>query len=208
MRLFSRMVHMTGSPADTAGFATEMCALVNDTVDHEIGLWNVQFGQPAGTMVYSTRVDSLVDLQSLTDSLMGDPKYHEMLAKGAQYQAGPAVDSLSDPLHGGEGDMPPVGSVVEVTQATIQGSYAKAVQWSIDVAVHAEKVTGSPVGFFMDAFGPFGGVRWIGGAASLAEAESQAAARDADAGYLAMLEDASDLFIPTSGTRSLATRIA
>jgi hypothetical protein len=202
------MVHLTGPPAETVGFATEMCSLVNETANHEIGLWNVQFGQPAGTMVYSTRVDSLVQLQSITDALMGSPKYHDMIAKGAKYQSGSAVDTLSDPLHGGEGDMPPVGAVVTVTEAVIEESYAKAVEWGIGVAAHAEKVMGSPVGFFMDAFGPFGGVRWIGGAPSLAEAEASQAALEADAGYLAMLEDAGDLFVPNTGNRSLATRVA
>ena len=117
-------------------------ALVNETVGAEVGLWNIQFGQPAETMVYSTRVDSLIDLQSVTDALMGNPKHHEMIAKGSQYQAGPPVDSLSDPLHGGEGDVSPVGAVVTVTQAVIANSYAKAAEWGVEVSIPADKVIG------------------------------------------------------------------
>jgi hypothetical protein len=113
------------------------------------------------------------------------------------------------PMHGELGDPPPIGTVVMGTRAVVAGGkYAEAIEWGIDISVHSEKVTGYPVGFYMDAFGTFGGVGWLSGAPDNAGADAAGEALNADAGYLEKISATGDLFLPGSGNRTMATRIA
>lgn len=209
MRLFTRTVHLSGPPAEIIAFSTDMAGHVSATTGVEVGLWNVQFGAPFGTVVYSARVEGLVELASMTAALMADTEYHALLARGADYIAAPGEDALATPLHGGDGDVPPVGTVITSTRAVVAGGqYAEAAAWGVDIAIHSEKVTGYPVGFYMDAFGTFGGVAWLSGAPDPGAAETAGDALNADPDYLTKLGDIGSLFLPGSGNRSLATRIA
>src|SRR5689334_11913179 len=108
MRLFTRTIHLTGPPAEVLEFSTEMRSFVSDTIGIEVGLWSVQFGAPLGTLVYSARVEGLAQLGTINERLMSASGYHERLAKGADFVAAPAQDALGTPLHGGDGDVPPV----------------------------------------------------------------------------------------------------
>ena len=209
MRLFTRTVHLSGPPTDVMDFATDMRSFVSDTIGIEVGLWSVQFGAPLGTLVYAAGVDGLADLSAINAQLMAAPGYQERLATGADLVTAPAQDSLSTPLHGGDGDVPPVGSVAIATRALVLGGrYTEAITWGTDMAIHSEKVTGNPVGFYMDTFGPFGGVSWISAAPDAAAAESAGDKLNADTEYLERLSDVGHLFVAGSGHRSMATRIA
>jgi len=209
MRLFTRTVHLAGPALEVAAYASEMRSYVSEKTGIEVSLWNVQFGAPLGTMVYSARVDGLAQLATINETLLADGKYHEMLGKGADLVAGPTEDALGEPLHGGTGDAPPVGTVITATRAVIAGGkYAEAIAWGIDIAIHGEKVTGYPVSFFMDSFGTFGAVSWVGGAPDAATADASTAALNADESYVEKLGVVGDLFVPASGLRQLATRIA
>ena len=209
MRLFTRTIHLAGPPADILSFSTEMRSFVSDTIGIEVGLWSVQFGAPLGTLVYSARVEGLAHLNAIDAQLMGTAGYHERLAKGADFVTGPAQDSLGTPLHGGDGDIPPVGSVVIATRAVVLGGrYTEAITWGTDMAIHSEKVTGNPVGFYMDTFGPFGGVSWLSAAPDAEKAEVAGDKLNGDTEYLEKLSDVGHLFVAASGHRSMATRIA
>ena len=119
------------------------------------------------------------------------------------------MDSLGEPIHGELGDPPPVGSVVLVNTAEIApGKYADAFAWGVGVAQHVESVTGTPVGFMRDLFGPFGQVTWISGHADAAAADAANAAMNGDEGYTKMLGDIGGMFVENSGHASMATRIA
>lgn len=210
MQLFTRSVPFTGALADVMGWASGMREYVSGKTGREVALWNVLFGAPIGTNVYTLRVDGLADLQSITQGLVADPEYHAMLASGAALTAGPPVDSLATPIHGELGDTPPpIGSVATVTTAVMEaGMYGKAIAWGIDVAQHVEAVSGLPVSFLMSDFGQFGLVEWIGVAPDAATADAVGQKLNADADYLGKLEGAAGLFTPGSGHRSLAVRSA
>ena len=76
MRLFTRTVHLSGPPSEVMAFSTEMAGHVSATTGVEVGLWNVQFGAPVGTIVYSARIEGLAELESMTAALMADTEYH------------------------------------------------------------------------------------------------------------------------------------
>jgi len=205
MQLFSRSVMFTGPFADVMGYAAGMRQHVADKLGREIALWNVMFGAPIGTMVYTARVDGIADMQSIGQTLIADPEYHELLATGRAFSAGPAVDTLATPLYGELGaSPPPVGSVAVITSATIaNGKYAEAVGWGMEIAQYIESLSGVPGLFLMQDYGGFGQVTWIG---STPDAAAQKV--NADPGYLERLKAAGELFAEGSGHRALATRVA
>jgi hypothetical protein len=70
------------------------------------------------------------------------------------------------------------------------------------------KVTGMPVAFLLDMFGTFGQVTWIGIEPDLAAADAANAKLNADSAYMDMLEGTAGMFVPGSGHRSIAVRMA
>lgn len=209
MNLFSRSVLMTGPAAAVAEFALGVRAHVTTAIGTEVSLWTMQFGGPVGTMVYSARVDGHAGLQAATAPLADDAVYASMLEAGAPFLAAPPVDMLREPLGGATpGDAPAVGSVVVVTTAVIgNGRYADAITWGIETAAHVTSVSGMPIGFYMDLYGPFGQVTWIGAAPDTASLDAANAKINADADYIARLSAAGDLFVPAASHRSMAVRI-
>lgn len=209
MDLFSRNVLLTGAPAAYMAYATEMRTYVSDKLGQEIALWSVGFGAPRGAMTYTARVDGLAGVQTMNATLAGDADYMAKLATGATMGGGAAEDSLMRPLHGEMGDPPPVGSVATVTTAVINnGAYGDAVAWGVGMAQLAESITGTPSVFGMSTFGTFGQLIWINVSADAAAADAAGQATNANADYMGRLGAIGDLFVPGSGHRSLAIRVA
>lgn len=209
MNLFSRTLHMSGPVSAVMAHALGLREYVSKSTGTEVSLWSVRFGAPYGTMIYSARVDGHAGLAAMTASLATDATYEAMIAKGAEFVTGPPMDMLRESLDGAAPDgSPPVGSVAVVTTAIIgNGKYAEAIGWGLDVAAHATKVGGMPVAFYMDMYGPFGQVTWIGVGADMAAADASNAKLNADAEYVNKLSAAGDLFVPGLAHRSLAQRI-
>ena len=209
MDLFSRNVLLTGAPTAYMAYTTEMRSYVSDKLGQEIALWSVGFGAPRGSMTYTARVEGLAGVHAMNATLMGDADYMAKLATGVTMGGGPAEDSLMQPLHGEMGDPPPVGSVATVTTAIVgNGAYADAIGWGIEMAQLVESIAGTPTIFGMSAFGTFGQVAWINVSADAAAADAAGQAVNAHADYMGRLSAIGDLFVPASGHRSLAVRVA
>jgi hypothetical protein len=209
MHLFTRTVTTTGAPAETMAYASDMRSYVSEKTGREVALWSGDFGGPLGTMIYAVRVDGLADLHAMRATLMADSGYHAKLAAGAQFSAGPAMDNMARPIHGELGDPPPVGSIATVTSAVIgNGRYMEAVAWGVDMAQLVEKISGVPTMFLMNAYGTFGSVTWISVVPDAAAADAAGEAVENDQDYLGRLGAIGDLFVPGSGHRAQATRVA
>lgn len=209
MDLFSRSVMLTGDPTTYMAYATEMRSFASEQLGQEIALWSVAFGAPRGTMTYTARVDGLAGVQAMNAQLLGNAEYMSKLATGATLGGGAANDNLMQPIHGDLGDHPPVGSVATVTTAVIaNGAYAEAIGWGVEMAQLVENIAGTPTVFGMSAFGTFGQVTWINVSADAAAADASGNAVNSNADYMGRLSAVGDLFVPGSGHRSLAMRIA
>jgi hypothetical protein len=210
MHLFSRTVHLVGPPAETVAYAVGMRQYVADATGRDITLWGAMFGAPLGSMVYSTWVEGIADLQKLDAVLADDATYHERLAAGRQYAGPPAEDNIGQPVYGAPaGGPPPVGALASVTTAVMAaGRYGDAIAWGVDVSRHVEEVTGIATMFLTNEFGPFGRVTWVAVMPDATAADSSLAAISGDADYLAKLHAAGDLFVEGSGHRTLVRRIA
>jgi hypothetical protein len=209
MNLFSRTVHLAGPTAEVAAFALGIREYVSTRTGTEVALWAMNFGAPVGTTVFTARVDGHAGVEAVFGPLQGDTKYEAMLAAGAAFTTGPPVDAMRESLDGAPlGDAPPVGSIAVITTAVIaNGKYGEAIGWGLDVAAHVTKTSGMPVGFYSDLYGTFGQVTWIGVAADSKAVDASNAKINADAGYLAKLSAAGDLFVEGLSHRSLAVRL-
>jgi hypothetical protein len=200
---------MAGPTTEVATFALGIREYVSERTGTEVALWVMNFGAPVGTTIYTARVDGHAGLQAMVTPLEGDAKYEAMLAKGTDFITGAPVDALRDSLDGAPmGEAPPIGSAAVITTAVIaNGKYGEAIGWGLDVAAHVTKTSGMPVGFYSDLYGTFGQVTWIGVAADYAAVDAANAKINADAGYLAKLSAAGDLFVEGLSHRSLAVRL-
>jgi hypothetical protein len=209
MQLFTRQVMTAGPPGAALEWATEISAAASAAMGIEVSGWAAGFGAPIGAMAFTARVEGIADLVAKAAPLASDDRYNAALATGAELMAAPPEDSLATPLHGELGDPPPVGSYAVVTNAVVaNGRYADAVGWGIDVAQHVTALAGLPVALLMQEYGEFGRLTWIGIGADAAAVDASAATLNGDADYIAKLSAAGDLFVPGSGHRSLATRVA
>jgi hypothetical protein len=191
-------------------WAAEMNAYVSKQSGRPLALWSLNFGQPVGTVVWTVPVDSHADLQAAFSGLAEDDGYHALLEKGAEFITGPMVDTLREVVHGAPtpGGRP-VGSVAVLSTATMTvEKSADAVAWSAEMASYVTSVTGESNMFLVDAYGSLGQATWIGAAADMAGVDAASAKVHTDPGYLKRLAASGGLFIPGSGHRSLATRMA
>ncbi len=210
MLLFGRMATLGGHPKAAMAWAAEMNAYVSKKSGRPLALWSVGFGQPVGTVVWSVPVDSHADLQAAFAGLAEDDGYLALVEKGSAFITSPMVDTLREVVHGAPtpgGRL--VGSVALLTTATMSADKgAEAVAWSVELATYVTSVTDDPTMFLLDSYGTFGQATWIGAAADMAAVDAATAKLQTDPGYLKRLAASAGLFIPGSGHRSLATRMA
>ena len=209
MKLFTRQVHLRGTPQEVVGYHTEMQAFASEIAGRDIAMWNVVMGAPGGTVAYTTPVEGLADLGNMMRAVLGHAEYHEKTSWAADRVMTPTEDSLADVLHGEIGEeRPPVGTFGVVTSALMaNGAYESAVGWGVEMAQFAGDVGGIPVMFTIDNFGAFGRVNWIA-LGSEEDVGNSLDALSANADYMQRLGQTADLFIPGSGNRMLAYRAA
>lgn len=210
MYLFTRLATLRGDQRRAMAWAVEIKGYVDAHSDHDLMLWRADFGYPVGTVSWSAWVESHADLNAGFASLMTDDGYFEMLAKGRDFLTAPAEDFLRQALHGGPAqEAPPIGAVTTVTTAVVAGGkYDDGVAWGIDMAQLVEEITKLPTFFLLDTYGTFGQVTWLSGAPDLASADVAAGAVNTNDKYMKALGDVGELFVPGSGRRGLATRVA
>ncbi len=210
MYQFARLLTLRGDERETAAWATEMTALVNDRMDLDVSLWASVFGFPVGTVGWSAIVEGRAHLAQETASLATDAEYHDLAAKAAEWIQAPAEDILRSIVHGGPGDEPPpVGAVASVTEAVAAGGkMSEAIGWATDMATYGTDLIGAQVNFLVNAYGDFGGMAFITIFPDMAAADAATEKIRADAGYIQRVESTAGLFLDGSAHQSLLQRMA
>lgn len=210
MHLYSRTGLFIGPFAELMGWAADITKHVSDVIGSEVALWSAGFGAPVGTLGWSLPVDGVAEVAANNEKMIGDAKYHEMVAAGREYsQPGSVEDSLMALAHGElTDDRPPIGAVATITTATMDAPYADVIGWGIDVAQMVEDISGVGVLFGTSVYGSFTDVGWIGvsGSAAASDAANQKLSEHAD--YIKKLSEASEMFVSGSGHRTFMTRVA
>ena len=95
MYIFSRStIASLGRQFDAIPAAVGIAEMVTKVTGHELNVFVARFGAPQGSVMWSTRIESLVELQGITDKLMADSGYLEMIGSLDGLFMAPAEDRL------------------------------------------------------------------------------------------------------------------
>jgi hypothetical protein len=82
-----------------------------------------------------------------------------------------------------------------------------ALEWSVNMADMAARITGIPTNLCTNEHGPFGELAWIATYADLAEVDQASEALTRDGDYVKQLGRTTGYFVPGSGVRVVGIRI-
>jgi hypothetical protein len=209
--LFSRVFTLGGGPVRPVEWALAMMEKANEAGDWDVTLWTGSFGSPGGTVAWNTFVESRAHLTEQIGKVATHQGFLQAAEMGQDYAAAPFHDNLRTVVHATSPaamDRPPIGAVADmVTGQPAPGQIGSVRAWGVEVAELYASITGSPVAFLADAYGPVGQVTWRTVLASPEAADAAADAREASKDYQDALDDAGKMFIPGSVVRSAMVRV-
>ncbi|HUV19248.1 MAG TPA: hypothetical protein VMW33_12275 [Ilumatobacteraceae bacterium] len=208
MYIFSRStIAALGRQFDAIPAAVGVAQLVTKVTGHEVNVFAARFGAPQGSVMWSTRVESMTELQGITDKLMADSGYLEMLESMNGLFMAPAEDRLSRvltaPIDGA------TSKYYGVTRAAMaNGKQADAVAFGIKTAEYIGKSLGTMTAFTKAAYGGFNDVSWLIAFDTEADVDAFEDWQMTDSGYHDIVAEAGDLFVENTGHITLIERIS
>jgi hypothetical protein len=157
--------------------------------------------------MWSARTESMAELQGITDKLMADAGYLEMLESMDGLFMAPAEDRLSRvltaPIEGA------TSKYYGITRgAMADGKQADAIAFGIRTAEYIGKSLGTMSAFTKSGYGGFNDVSWITAFNSEADVDAFDDWQMTDTGYHDIVAEAAGLFVESSGHTSLIERIS
>jgi len=208
MYIFSRStIAALGRQFDAIPAAVEIAQLVTKLTGNEVNVFTPRFGAPQGSVMWSSRVESLVELQGQADKMMADAGYLEMLGSMNGLFMAPAEDRLGRVLTG------PIDAATSkyytVTRAAMtNGKQADALAFGVRTAEYIGKSLGTQSAFTKSSYGGFNDVTWIIGCDTEADVDAFDDWQMSDSGYHDIMAEAGDLFVENSGHTSLIEKIS
>jgi len=208
MYIFSRStIAALGRQFDAIPAAVGVAEMVTKLTGTDVNVFVGRFGAPQGSVMWSTRTESMVELQQVTDKLMADPGYLEMLESMNGLFMAPAEDRLGRIITGPMDA--PTSKFYGVTRAAMRnGKQADAVAFGVKTAEYIGKSLGTQSAFTKSGYGGFNDVTWLVGFDSEADVDAFDDWQMSDSGYHDILAEAGDLFVENSGHTSLIEKIA
>jgi hypothetical protein len=156
--------------------------------------------------MWSAGAESHADLQAVTEKLMVDQGYLDMLQSMQGLFMTPAEDGFSRVI------TDPVGAATSryygITRAVMTaGKYGPAMEFGVEVSNYMGKALNTQASFVKSGYGAFAGVAWILGFDSAADIDRFDDFQMSDAGYLKLVEKAGDLFVENTGFTSLIEKV-
>lgn len=181
---------------------------VNQIVSIDVSLWTTILSPAQGTLVWSSMVPDLQSLEDADAKLMVDDTFVSLLDQGTQLLENGVDDAVAQLV---SGDVDPELNpqyVAVVRSELTTGGFAKGIEAGIEIAQRATTISGLPTSFFVSSTGKYGGVSWVSPAQSLGQLEAADARINADAGFLAYLDQvAPAAFVPGITTQAIYRRI-
>lgn len=208
MYIFSRStIAAIGRQFDAIPAAVGMAQMVTKVTGHEVNVFAARFGAPQGSVMWSARTESMAELQGITEKLMADAGYLEMLQSMNGLFMAPAEDRLSRiltaPIEGA------TSKYYGVTRAAmINGKQADAVAFGVRTAEYIGKSLGTMSAFTKSAYGGFNDVSWLVAFDSEADVDAFDDWQMTDSGYHDIVAEAGDLFVENTGHTTLIERIS
>ncbi len=207
MYIFSRStIASLGRELDAMPAAVGIAEIVTKVTGHELNVFVARFGAPQGSVMWSARTESMVELQGITDKLMADAGYLEMIESMQGLFMAPADDRLGRVLTAPIQGAP--SKYYGVTRAAMaNGKQAEAIAFGIKTAEYIGKAIGTQAAFTKAAYGGFNDVTWITGFDTEADIDAFDDWQMTDSGYHDIVAEAGDLFVENSGHTSLIEKI-
>jgi hypothetical protein len=208
MYLFSRSTLATlGKELEAIPASVEVAALVTKITGREVNTFTGIYGVPSGSVMWSARAESHADLQAVTEKLMVDQGYLDMLQSMQGLYMTPAEDQFSRVI------TDPVAAATSrfygITRALMAaGKYGPAMEFGVEISNYMGKALGTQSSFVKSGYGAFAGVAWILGLDSAEDIDRFDDFQMSDAGYLKLVEKAGDLFVENTGFTSLIEKIS
>jgi len=207
MYIFSRStIAALGRQFDAIPAAVGIAEKVTQLTGKELNVFTARFGAPQGSVMWSARMESMAELQEVTDKLMSDAGYLEMVESLNGLFMAPAEDRLGRVLTG-----PIEGATSRyygITQAAmLNGKQAEAVAFGIETAEYIGTSLGAPSAFVKSSYGGFNDVTWLTGFDTEADVDAFDDWQMSDSGYHDIMAKAGDLSVEKSGHTSLIAKL-
>lgn len=207
MYIFSRTATIKPENLEEGlSFAVDVAARVTTVTGKPITVYNMVFGAPMGTILWSTRYDSQAEAADFGAKLAVDPGYMDAVRAHIGLFTAAPVDALASVVSSTLDPQP--RPIYAITRATIaNGKLAAAMAFGVKGQELVANLTGLPTAFTASVYGTFGGVAWLTGGTSMADMDALQAMQSTNEQFLALLEEAGDLFVEGSGENGLIQRI-
>ena len=208
MYIFSRStIAALGKQFDAIPAAVGIAQLVTKLTGHEVNVFTARFGAPQGSVMWSARTESMTELQGITDKLMADGSYLEMVESMNGLFMAPVEARLSRvltaPIEGA------TSKYYGVTRAAMaNGKQAEAIAFGVKTAEYIGKSLGTMSAFTKSVYGGFNDVSWLVAYDSEADVDAFDDWQMTDSGYHDIVAEAGDLFVENTGHTTLIERIS
>ncbi|MCC7078279.1 MAG: hypothetical protein IT198_14245 [Acidimicrobiia bacterium] len=189
MYLFSRTGRLAGGrTAEAIAWATGITQHVNAVTDIGTRLYASVLSPEVGRLAWVCFVPDLETLESAFDALGADPTFVAESDRGVDFTLGGPDDLVAQIVHGQPDPSREITYVSTVQAVCAGGNLAKGMGVGVEIARHAEKITGVPGMFLTAGTGSYGSVMWLTGFESIGELEAGQQALAADMGWLELLD--------------------
>jgi hypothetical protein len=195
MYLFARRRRIrVGHQRQGVAWSVAMGELVAEISGRPIAVWASSWGPEVGTMIWSTFCDDLAGVHALTDSVMADDRWHEMVATGEAHFDASVDDRISSVVSGTPSEESPA-YVVSVRATIASGRFAEGVVKAVAIAEGLRERTGQPTLVTSEITGVYGTVSWLTSSGSIDELDKAAGALAGDPSWLELVSANSGCFV-------------
>jgi hypothetical protein len=206
MYIFSRTGSLDRNHlADGMASSVQIAAKVAQVTGREVRVFNVRYGQPYGTVMFSVRAESFAENAEMWEKLATDQGYLDMASSiSSKFSTLPTDRALS--ILVASPDVAGRHLYATTTATAANGKMAEAVAFGAR-AQGVVAAAGFPSWFGASAFGAFGEMMWATGLDTAADVDRFQTFMSTDPGMQQIVAEAGDLFIPGSGQNGLLERI-
>lgn len=209
MYLFARTrTAAPGRIVEATAFAADIAAKASSITGVEVSTWQVQFGAPLGTFIWTATVEQTADMATAGDKLVADNGYLEAILAADHLFDGHVEDAIAE-IVGTAGDGGHRGEYATSVMAQCNaGHIGDAMAFGLEMMELVHGATGRDGLFTRGMYGPWATVAWFTLADTAAQIDEGNAALAANPDYLTKVDASADLFAPGSGHGRLSRRIA
>ncbi|MDJ0769233.1 MAG: hypothetical protein QNJ12_10580 [Ilumatobacter sp.] len=191
---------------EAMGSAVEIAGKVNQITGLEISVWSVRFGRPAGTIMWSARLDSQAQLFEANEKMMADATYMDMVMSMNELYEGTAEDRMASVISGAPAEAP--SKYVVTMEATMaNGKYAEAIEFGVAMQEFGHSELDAPNMFAAATYGGFADVVWLTGFDTPEQLDAGHEWQMTNPEFHERVKGAAGLFVEGSGAQGLIERI-